>query len=163
MQRYINQLLEDIIKAERETQNTLAENLVDHADSLDIDSLESDAMDGDFEDLERWMESDPAQTFSHFCGLQKEQLPPAERLTEIQMQQIINAFYHLLHTWNLGASIPEKFPINRHYTLLTSMLDEKTTIVNSGFITFDFCSGNPEGCRFEEYCECLKYWKEEGV
>jgi hypothetical protein len=36
----------------------------------------------------------------------------------------------------------------------------KTNIVNSGDMTFDFCTGYAPDCIFKEYCPCLEIWNE---
>jgi hypothetical protein len=37
----------------------------------------------------------------------------------------------------------------------------KTTIVNSGQMSFDFCSGYAPDCVFKEYCLCWEIWNAE--
>ena len=71
-----------------------------------------------------------------------------------QLQQIIKAFNHLLFTWNLSVDIPKKVPLAKTYSLLISTLDEKTDIVNSGFMTFEFCNYDRPSCPFGVYCIC---------
>jgi hypothetical protein len=41
------------------------------------------------------------------------------------------------------------------------LLDTKTMIANSGFAGFDFCTGDPSGCVFKEYCSCLEHWNDD--
>lgn len=41
---------------------------------------------------------------------------------------------------------------------LVKTLDEKTAIVNSGFMNIDYCSGYAPNCIFKEFCSCLEYW-----
>ncbi len=36
----------------------------------------------------------------------------------------------------------------------------ETNIVNSGSMSFDFCSGYAPDCEFKEYCPCLEIWNE---
>lgn len=146
MQSYINQLLEDIVQAQK---------------SEDVDATFGDAepqtIEDEFAEIDRWLEHEPEHTFSYYCGLEKEQFPPAEKLSIKQTQQITEAFMHLLFTWNLGAAIPKNIPPRKKYTLLISVLDEKTDIVNSGFMTFEFCNYDPPSCPFEEYCTCKDF------
>ncbi|MEP7168015.1 MAG: hypothetical protein ABI855_01465 [Bacteroidota bacterium] len=146
MQSYINHLLEDITKAQR-AELSIAE----------IVATFPKTFEEEMEEIERWVEHEPMHTFSYYCGLQKEQFPPAEKLNKKQLQQIIKAFNHLLFTWNLSADIPEAIPLNKNYSLLISVLDEKTDIVNSGFMTFEFCNYDPPSCPFGEYCNCKKF------
>jgi len=40
-------------------------------------------------------------------------------------------------------------------------LNQKTSIVNSGTVGFDYCSGHDPDCVFKEYCPCIKIWNED--
>lgn len=152
MQSYINYLLQDINKAQRTEESCII-----------TDKKESQSIEEHFAEIERWLEGEePAHSFSYYCGLQKEQFPPAEKLTKVQLLQINDAFRHLLFTWNLDASIPKEIPPAKTYSLLTSVLDEKTDIVNSGFMTFEFCNYDPESCPFEQYCSCKDFEQDIG-
>jgi hypothetical protein len=147
MQSYINQLLEDIADAQR----------IDEPYSI-TEKEKSQSIEEHFIEIERWLEGEePDHTFSYYCGLQKEQFPPAEKLTELQLKQINNAFRHLLFSWNLDANIPKEVPSAKTYSMLISLLDNKTDIVNSGFMTFEFCQYDPASCPFEQYCSCKEF------
>ncbi|MEO8150790.1 MAG: hypothetical protein ABI723_24370 [Bacteroidia bacterium] len=146
MQSYINYLLEDIANAQRP----------EH-DESDVSTPKEETFEDYIAEVERWLEHEPVHTFSYYCGLQKEQFPPAEQLNKKQLNQIIRAFNQLLFSWNLGTAIPEKIPPAKYYSLLISVLDEKTEIVNSGFMTFEFCNYDPPSCPFQEYCDCKDF------
>jgi hypothetical protein len=146
MQTYINYLIEDIINAERTDGIT-----TDHS------TEKQQTFEEYIAEVERYLEQNPARTFSYYCGLNKEQFPPAEKLSEEQILQISKAFKHLLFTWNLDVSIPESIPSAKYYSLLISVLDEKTEIVDSGIITFEFCNYDPPSCPFEGYCSCKDF------
>ncbi|CAN5420766.1 hypothetical protein BH11BAC1_BH11BAC1_02160 [soil metagenome] len=143
MQNYINQLLEDMEQAHRE-QDAIEE--VNSSNPFDDED--------DFEYLERWLSRKPVQPFGSYCGLEKEQFPPAEMLTKKQQQQLSNGFMLLLRSWNLGVQVPKKFPLAKKYTLLTGLLLVNTDIVSEGTIDFEFCTSDPPSCPFKEYCIC---------
>jgi hypothetical protein len=145
MQAYVDQLLLEIENAKREEAHLIKP---DRPFSLEEH----------FEEVERWLESDPAFTFSYYCGLRKEEFPPPESLSEEQLQQITAAFESLLYNWNLSASIPEVIPLSKAYELLISVLDEKVDIVDEGIMTFEFCAYDPPSCPFGEYCECREFY-----
>src|SRR5260221_12776562 len=106
MRSYINQLLEDIANAQREEISV-----------QEMIAAFPKTFEEEMEEIERWVENEPVQTFSYYCGLEKQHFPPAEKLTKKQMKQIIKAFEHLLYTWNLSADMPENFPLEKKYTL----------------------------------------------
>lgn len=150
MQSYINHLLSDIAEACREEQpETYSSPSVDN----DIEATERH-----FQEVERWLQSDPEHDFSYYCGLQTEQFPPADRLNDIQMEQVCNAFEKLLYTWNIGVEMPEQLPVSKKYTLMVSILERKVMIVSSGFETIQFCRYDPPSCPFDKWCTCRGSW-----
>lgn len=109
----------------------------------------------EMEEVERWLEGEePLYNFGYYCGLQVEQFPPPEQLTNDEINLICKAFRQMMLTWNLCADLPEKLPLSRFYTLLISTLNLKTDIVCSGFMTFEFCQYYPPDCILKEYCTC---------
>jgi hypothetical protein len=146
MQSYINHLLSDIAEACREEQREANSSITAEND---VESIERY-----FEEVERWLESEPKHYFSYYCGLQKEQFPPVEQLTSEQMEALSHAFERLLFTWNIGVELPDKLPVSRKYSLLISVLERKVAIVESGFETIEFCSYDPPTCPFNEWCTC---------
>ncbi|THU41894.1 hypothetical protein FAM09_07280 [Niastella caeni] len=146
MQSYINHLLSDIAEACREEQPETYSSI----------SAENDmeAIERYFEEVERWLENEPEHDFSYYSGLQKEQFPPVEKLSNEQMAAVSLAFERLLFTWNIGVEMPDKLPISRKYSLLVSVLERKVAIVENGFETIEFCSYDPPSCPFNEWCTC---------
>lgn len=146
MQSYINHLLSDIAEACREEQPEPYSSI---APENDVEAIERY-----FEEVERWLDSEPAHDFSYYSGLQKEQFPPAEKLTDEQMEALSHAFERLLFTWNIGVEMPDKLPISRKYSLMISVLERKVAIVENGFEMIEFCSYDPPTCPFNEWCTC---------
>jgi hypothetical protein len=162
MHPYLIHLLEDIAKAKRpgyKEYDPIAYNYND--EEKDIDESNSDSLDEYLMEMERYVSEDPPSTFGDYCGLKVSDFPPSEQLTEEDMQVVIEAFKKMSYTWNLDFSFPETLPTPIFYKIMVDTLDEKTWIVSSGTVSFDYCSGNPEGCKFGEYCNCLKYWQED--
>ena len=145
MQSYINHLLADIAEACREERET-------HSYTSGENDVE--AIERYFEEVEHWLENDPEHDFSYYCGLQKEQFPPAEKLTDDQMEAVSLAFEKLLFTWNIGVEMPDKLPVSQKYSLLIGVLERKVAIVENGFETIEFCSYDPPSCPFNEWCTC---------
>jgi len=116
----------------------------------------------EMEEIEKWLEGEePDHTFGYYCGLEADNFPPPEQLTKKDMKEVCKAFGHMMFTWNLHISLPKNFPAALRYSFLIKTLNEKTTIVNSGFTGFDYCTGYAPDCVFKEYCMCLKYYKDD--
>jgi hypothetical protein len=116
-------------------------------------------MEEHFEEIDKWVNGEePKHTFGYYCGLQSENFPPPEQLTDEEMVLIRNAFEKMMHTWNQGLDLPENLPVAFAYKMIVDSLNMKTDIVNSGQMHFDFCSGYAPECVFKEFCPCLEYW-----
>ncbi len=119
----------------------------------------SQTVEEHFEEVERWIAGEePSHSFGYFCGLEAINFPPPEQLTPEDMKEINEAFRTMMFSWNLDISLPENLPLPIAYKMMVDTLDSKTEIVNSGTMTFDFCTGYAPDCIFKEYCPCLKIW-----
>ena len=145
MHPYLPHLLTDIAAA--------------HRTEIPTEKKSPVSFEEEMEEIEKWVEGEePAHTFGYHCGLDTINFPPPEQLTDEEMKQVIKAFGQMMFSWNLDISLPEKLPIPIAYKMTVDTLDSKTTIVNSGFMGFDFCTGYAPDCIFKEYCPCLEIW-----
>jgi hypothetical protein len=152
MQSYINYLLSDIANAGREAVREAKPQTA---------AKPQESIDDYFREVQQFLENYPQHAFSHYCGLGKEQFPPAEQLTEAQMESICTAFRKMLSTWNISADIHIKVPVSKIYSLLVSVLDEKVGI-GEGITTIEFCNYHPPSCAMGEYCTCRHFYEQEG-
>ena len=149
MHPYIPHLLADIAAA--------------HRTEIPEEEAAEQTIEEHFEEIEKWVSGEePERTFGYYCGLNSENFPPAEQLTDEEMKMIRKAFEQMMYSWNQGIDLPESLPVAFAYKMIVDSLDMKTNIVNSGGMSFDFCSGYAPDCIFKEYCPCLEIWNEEG-
>jgi len=93
----------------------------------------------EFEEIDKWVSGEePEHTFGYYCGLSSENFPPAEQLTDEEMILVRRAFEEMMFTWNQGIDLPERLPAAFAYKMIVDSLSMKTTIVNSGNMSFDF-------------------------
>lgn len=146
MHPYIPFLLDDIKAAHR------------------LDNPGPSEMAESFEDhiaqVEAYLNNTPEHTFGYYCGLKKEDFPPADQLTDEEMQLVNNAFEEMMSSWNLDISLPDNIPVPFAYQLIVDVLNKETMIVNSGWYIFDFCTGYAPDCELKAYCPCLKIWED---
>ncbi len=150
MHPYTKHLLEDIQKAFRpddffinRKKDPADENLEDH-----------------FAEIERWLNQDNEPTFGSYCGLKSGDFPPVVFYSSRELKALIKLFEQMMFSWNLSMDVPKTLPLDRKYKLMVATLDQPTLIVKDGFVGFDYCTGDPEGCELKEYCPCLKNWEE---
>jgi hypothetical protein len=116
----------------------------------------------ELEEIERWVEGEESpHTFSYYCGLETVNFPPPEQLTHEEIKQVLTAFGHMMFSWNLDIDLPEALPLPIAYKMTVDTLNSKTAIVNSGMMSFDFCTGYAPDCVFKEYCPCREFWDKE--
>jgi hypothetical protein len=157
MKKYVQQLLADIRAAQLETEpsNNFSSN------RLPFDREDSDGFDiiRHFEEVEDYVKGrGDRKPLIDFVGLTIEAFPPADKLTDVEMDAIVKAMLKTLFSHGISFDLPEKAPAKFNYELLVEQLPEQTIIpkVGSGMIIgIDFCSGNPQGCELKEYCNCL--------
>jgi len=145
---YIPHLLEDIRAAHR------------GEDSYGLDTV-PETIEEELEQMERWAAGEfenPDHTFGYYCGLDAANFPPPEQLNDREIELICNAFKKLLFSWNSGIDLPDNMPVRLRYKFMVNTLNEGFTPVNSGFLTFNYCSGYAPDCPFGEYCPCLEIW-----
>ena len=149
MHPYIPYLLEDIKDAER--------SLVEAPEIPEPEAIEEE-----LQQIENWASGDlNERPFGAFCGLKKEEFPPPEQLSEEDIIVVYRAFSHLLFTWNADIDLPDELPWKLRYKFMLQILEKNFTLLGSGFIVFDFCTGYAPDCIFGKYCSCKKFWEDE--
>lgn len=145
MHPYIKHLLEDIKNAER------LEN-----DSLGY--LKPTSFEEEIEEVERYVSGEGEKPLSAFTGLNKESFPPSEQLTDEEMEIVLIAYDQMLATWNTQIDWQDNMPIRAQYDfLLKFVLNQRVIPLYNGIMHLDFCTGEPQGCDWGEYCYCLNY------
>ncbi len=102
MQRYIEQLIGDLRNAKKfvPKETPLSEN---------------------YEEFEQQMlaiENAPDMPVKKLYGVSYEEFPPSEKLTAVQMQQIIDAVFDMWEAFNCSAELPDGLPSNCNMNLL---------------------------------------------
>jgi hypothetical protein len=145
MQNYVNQLLSDMVAAQKNLPAEINYALLypDHpayAYGLDY--------------IVEW-EMSPSYTMDELFGIKAEQLPPAEKLTDEQIAQLLKGIYDLWQVFNYFPDSEFDAPPRVFYTVIKnywatqSVQYEKYT-----FIELDFCSYNKDLCIWSEHCKC---------
>lgn len=149
MEKYVLQLIEQIKEAHRPVSvSDLPPQVISFEEEMEA--------------VEKWVAGDGCPPIlRNRCGLNGDEFPPPEKLTEEQMILICDAFQEMLISWNLMADFPSNLPISRAYPLMISLLEEESWDLPGGTLVFDFCTGYAPDCVMKEYCPCLKYWNED--
>jgi hypothetical protein len=144
MQTYITQLIEDIQASTDKAKQTINKQLI------------GENFEAHMEEFERYMRGEGKQRIRKIIGLKKEDFPPADRLTEEQLNAVSHALLECTYNWNISIDLPDGLPAVLKYNLLVHSLKYKVVIVNSGFIHLELCHYDSEACPFGlEYCRCI--------
>ena len=148
MQKYIEQLLQDIEAAKRPEATT---------NSDDPDLLP------DFDTVECFLSGEDNLFLSQYCGMEPSQFPETGKLTETQQQRIVAALRSMYATYGVCFDLPEKLPTGLQYQFLVKGLEKECFVCDWGMVHIDFCDYDPDHCPFgREYCDCLDIWIEAG-
>lgn len=147
MHPYTHHLLEDILNAYRpkdffrRKKNALPEAEIENR----------------LEEVDKFLNHREAPAFGNYCGLNFTDFPPGEKLEEEDIRSLTEALVKMFGSWNILVDLPENLPADLGYKLTVGLLEKPMPIFQHGFFGMDFCSGNPVGCEFKEYCPCLKH------
>ncbi len=127
-----------------------------------FDSAEDDTMSpataASLEEVERYVEEVPAITmFDHF-DLRPEGFPPAERLADAQLADLVTALRRLWATFNFTAVLPDGLPARLAYPVLLTRMAEPAMLMAFGHIGIEFCHYEPTECPWgPEWCDCKNF------
>ncbi|WP_018345094.1 hypothetical protein [Cytophaga aurantiaca] len=144
MQIYINQLIEDLTAAQNKKQ-----------------SLNQSPTHESFEDyiaeVERYLNGEGEEPIGDILGMKEECFPPANRLTEKQLNTVSDAYLECLESWNVSIDLPDNLPAALKYTLLINTLKQKIIAMDSGITHLELCHYDSEWCPFGiKFCRCIE-------
>ncbi len=116
--------------------------------------------EGEFDpDYMMELEESAEKPMSEWFGLQKEEFPPSEKLTNEQLEFMATEFEQLWAAYSFFPDFPEGLPAKHRYELMRDYLDHPTQHWPGGWQHhFEFCDYDPEHCPFGiEFCRCKDF------
>lgn len=143
MQRYIDQLIEDLheIIQEINPPGKIKEEPIAGEESF-IRHLE---------DVENYLHGKQLP-ISEITGIIPEQLPPTEKLNEQQQAQLSVELEKFLGHFHFSLDFPFNYPYYLRYPFIKNFWTEKHSALQSGTSHIEFCDYDKENCPFESYC-----------
>lgn len=152
MDRYIEQLLEDFIESEKKVPDPDA--IWDSVDKKDAGEVEDMAY------AEQVIYGTP-QRLSDIVHIEQIQLPPAERLSDVQISFLYNGMVKLLAAYHFIPDFPDGLPEKIRYPLLREKWESEQVFVGAGEVHLEFCQFESKQCPFPDaFCECKQFEKE---
>lgn len=172
MQKYLNQLLEDIEQAIWQRWITCPPHFYlsgfpdpfltppkgwtkkkDQAAKKKY--MEEDSYEAMLEETETYTHQEPKDTMFYSLGFYQAQFPPVEKFDNEQLEQLVFAIHRLWAAFNFTASVPDNAPARIVYPLLLQRMSKPAHVMNNGHIGIEFCDYEPKRCPFSlAYCSC---------
>lgn len=144
MQRYVQQLLEDI----------------DHAGE-NVEWPYQDGHDGiaDWIPDEEEEKTAPRRPLEEWTGIKKIQLPPDDRLDDEQIHRLLEALKDMLKAYNCHFVLQIEVPERIQYRTIRENFDQEAIVKTRNMGFFQLCRpGTIHGqCALGEYCHCRFY------
>ena len=144
MQKYISQFLEDIDCAGKNVSVPFIK------DELELHNWITD---------EEEDKTAPVRNLQEWTGINKDMLPPAERLNDEQVLVLLEALKKMLDTYNWCFVLQIKVPERIQYAAIRSNFNQQAIIKRWHMGFFTLCSPGTEHkkCTLGEYCQCAFY------
>ncbi|MCK4699401.1 MAG: hypothetical protein KAT38_03680, partial [Bacteroidales bacterium] len=103
-------------------------------------------------------ESIEPKPMQEWFGIDKANFPPAEKLSNDELELMVKEIITLWHAYNFDPVLPKNLPARIAYQTLVSYFDKTINWVSEGVIGVEFCEYDPENCPFpSEYCMCKDF------
>ncbi|PIP54871.1 MAG: hypothetical protein COX07_02970 [Bacteroidetes bacterium CG23_combo_of_CG06-09_8_20_14_all_32_9] len=148
MKQYVEQLIGDIRKATWKIIPPAKE-----WESVDLDN------EGEIEDIAYSEQCifGKKQPISVITGIEKELLPPPEKLNKKQQKMLAVELENLLHHFNLFPDFPKNLPDHLKYGFILGIWEKEYVPLSFGENHIEFCNYELENCPFTGYCNtCQK-------
>lgn len=143
MNRYIEQLIEDLRKA--------AEN-APHLNEIETNLTTDEEFARHIEDVERYLHGEQ-EKLSEIIGVPLKMLPSADKLNKHQLRILTQELIKLLNDWNFYPDFPDNLPDDMKYKALLDVWESDQVYMSSGETHLEFCDYDPENCPFPGYCK----------
>lgn len=152
MERYIEQLIEDIRRAGWRIRPP-------HEIWHDVD-LENEAEQEDISHVEKYIYG-TEEKISSITGIDQIMLPATEKLTNEQSGLLASELEKLLNIFHFHLDFPDKFPLHLRYPLIRNFWNEEHVPISFGESHIEFCSYDKDDCPFSGYCNICEEMEEE--
>ncbi len=149
MERYIQQLIEDISEISKNTKSTKkAFEKIDGKNEFDEANID------EYLYGERIKIAD-------ITGISTMLLPPPKKLTKKQQAILSVELEKLLQEFHFELDFPINYPNKLRYPFIYKFWDEKYTNISFGTSHIEFCNYDLENCPFPKHCTSCKDWEKD--
>ncbi|MCX6292245.1 MAG: hypothetical protein NT126_10845 [Bacteroidetes bacterium] len=144
MEKYITQLLSDIAYATKHVSLPFVSEGLELHDWISEEEEDKTA---------------PVRHLDEWTGISKEQLPPAEMLTDEHVHVLLDALKNLLNEYNWSFVLQTEVPERIQYACIRDNFNQEAKVKQWHMGFFEHCrTGTEHGkCALGEYCQCAFY------
>lgn len=102
----------------------------------------------------------PEQSFEELFDLPAEAFPPPEKLSEQQMQAVLDGILALWAAWRIYPEVPKGVPVATLYRVVADFWRKDIVSYASGYkLHFKLCDYKPKHCVWgsSAYCSCKDF------
>ena len=100
-------------------------------------------------------------TITQLIGIELEAIPPAEALSNDQLQALNKELIPTVAIHGVSYDGPKDYPPRLKFVVVLRLALRRSGIIDNGGFTDDGCTGSPVGCTWEEYCSCIQSTRKE--
>jgi len=142
MQRYVEQLIEDIEKAAK---HPPAIPFIEPPPHIADDPVISELALIPYKSIEEW------------TGIKQAAFPGIFKLTDHQIKLLNSAIFKLLDSIHVElVDRPKELPDEMLYDILTEYWDDQVQYLPSSGFDWELCTGDQETCPYGEFCDCIE-------
>jgi len=149
MERYVEQLIDDIHKATwnvKPPHPLWEESEADPDDEVELEDMSY---------VEKYIYG-KKQKISKITGISARLLPPAGKLTSEQKALLATELEKLLSLFHFTLEFPESYPADLRYPFIVNFWKEKHVPLSFGEDPIELCDGVEDNCPFPGYCTFCK-------
>ncbi len=147
MQKYINQLIEDLTQV---AQNPPPPSYIEAPPHLESDPKIAE------------LALTPFKPISEIVGIEENAFPSGFNMNTQQCQDIIDAILKVFEALNIELiDQPEDIPPELLYEAIISCWDQEVQYLPTAGMDLELCSGDQIDCPYGEYCSCNEEFDEE--
>lgn len=140
MQRYVEQLIEDIEEAAK---HPPAVPFIEPPPHIADDPVISELVLVPYKSIEEW------------TGIKRVAFPGIFKLTDQQIRLLNKAIFKLLDSLQIDlVDKPKDLPDEVLYDIITDNWDDMVQYLPSSGFDWELCTGDPETCPYGEFCDC---------
>ena len=141
MERYLEQLIDDMHVTTQKLKRPPLEGVGgdDRQELLDFSYLHK-------------YEKGSMKAISKITGIEQEQLPAVEKLSQEQQALLATELEKLLEYFHFKLDFPLNYPDHLRYSFIRKFWSEEQVAVTFGTIHIEFCEYNEDACPFPGYC-----------